>query len=596
MLQEVFGKVLEMSLIGSYCILFVLPVRFVLLRCGRKYACYLWLAVFLKLLIPFSIQGSFSLIPRQVMEFSVMAEGELPLGDGAVFGLESGGLSGKKEIIPAVNEKEEGNVGSLKDQGGSSFSENEAKRAAMGRLRRKLSSISQIVWLLGISGILLCNLVHALLLKREIAPDRWARFDEKERIAEIEGLSSPFLWGICRPVIFLPAGLCGEERKYIVAHENCHRRRGDSIVKIVVFAIAAVHWFNPAVWAAWIFFCRDLEVSCDEAVLAGAGKDIKKQYAQSLLTYAAVQNGYLMTPLTFGEPSVRTRIKNVLHFRKRSAVLTGAAWIAAAAVAAGFAVQPAKTLDKPKDMIEDDYSSLKETQAYSDTAEKEDGGVQDSEEIWTENFEHLTEEIPTEPESGGDGGSAAYQPPHREGYQGASVEHITRENWIYFTPGLRDEEELDKLAQKALRELYDLTGYQIEECVYECNDLGSFFFAKTQNCLDQSLIFYDRSFGEQEGYGMIPSMYIVNARRVWYSDVQQLDIPFKIEQMSKEELAVWFLKRCAVYQGEEIASAEWQDDHVKVTTGTGTFYEVWLDMPIWAVSHIYGPYPKDYSP
>lgn len=83
-----------------------------------------------------------------------------------------------------------------------------------------------------------------------------------------------------------------------------------------------IHWFNPFVWAAYFLFVRDMEISCDEAVIAAADKDIRKEYAASILKYAARLNGYTLTPITFGEPSLKSRIKNVLHFRERSPVLS----------------------------------------------------------------------------------------------------------------------------------------------------------------------------------------------------------------------------------------------------------------------------------
>ncbi len=71
---------------------------------------------------------------------------------------------------------------------------------------------------------------------------------------------------------------------------------------------------------------------------------------------------------------------------------------------------------------------------------------------------------------------------------------------IFVPAGLRQEEELEALAQRALRELYDLTGYQIESCVYDCTDLGTFYFAKTRKDLEVGNSFYERGFGEEEGY------------------------------------------------------------------------------------------------
>ena len=578
-MQYIFGKILEMSLIGGWCILLVLPVRPLLARCGRRYACYLWLAVFLRLLVPFGMQGGFSLIPRQVMELSGMTESESDdeawrKGQDALPAYVGGAEDMVKNMYQAGGAGAFGNQLLMESLAGMS-----PAKSSPDRMRGRLREISQFIWITGVLAIAMCNLIHMIVIKRRIAPDRWAFYDERERIAEVDGLSAPFLWGIWRPIIYLPTGLTDEERKYIVAHESCHRRRRDSFAKAAVFAVMTLHWFNPAVVAAWILFCRDMEMSCDEAVIAEAGTNIRKQYAATLLRYAAAQNGYLMAPLTFGDPSVKSRIKGVLRFKKRNAMLTGAAGLAAAFLAFGFLMYPASAENRASAYgVGVVWNRWKELGAVREETEQASIGA----------FEA------SQPESMPYNGSVTDGLPHREGYAEVSLTHYVEES-IYFSPGRRTEEELDALAQRALRELYDMTGVQIEKCVYECTDLGSFYFARTERELLQSLIFYQRSFGKEEGYDKlcIPSISIANARRVWYSDVQQLALPYNIKQMGEEERAVWFLHHSAVWQGGEIAQTErYPEDSVVVRMTDGSFYEIGLDMAIDAVSSIYGPYPE----
>lgn len=378
------GRIMEMSLVGSYSILLVLAVRLLLKRCERKYSYYLWAIVFLNLCLPFSFHGTFSLIPQQISDFKV--EEISAAGQGA----ESGFLTGTK-VVTGGNESfaasEDGGtkaaatvsdtaakpdtaaisdaaarleVSGEQDQDGSFLKtmsaelkavwktqedseKNGAGRKAAESLRvlwLHLAAALEAVWAAGLALILLINLYHIFRTKKAVSPERWENWDARRRIAEIEELPAPFLWGILRPVIMLPAGLSSEERKYIVAHEMCHRRRRDPAVKALAFCIVALHWFNPLVWLAWSCFCRDMEISCDEAVLSRSKKSIKKQYAQSLLKYAAKQNGYLVTPLTFGEPSVKRRIKNVLRFRKQNVVTAAIAGICVLLVVLGLLVRP----------------------------------------------------------------------------------------------------------------------------------------------------------------------------------------------------------------------------------------------------------------
>ena len=131
-----------------------------------------------------------------------------------------------------------------------------------------------------------------------------------------------------------------EEYTYIIAHENYHRKRRDYIFKPLFFLIVVIHWFNPLVWAAYLLFVRDMEISCDEAVIAGASEDIRKQYAESLLKYAARQNRYTLTPITFGEPSLKCRIQNVLQYKEQNTLISAFVLCAVVVAMAGLFFNP----------------------------------------------------------------------------------------------------------------------------------------------------------------------------------------------------------------------------------------------------------------
>lgn len=579
-MQELFCRILEMSLKGAFCIGVVLLIRLVLVKLRRRYAYYLWIAVFLNLIFPFTIQGKFSLIPKQAAEFSV----EIDENSGQLLlpALSAGSL-----ITPVSGTEEISGEQQRNDTRRHEDIRHTEDFRSMKKADESSKTISvrflQNIWLSGMVVIFISNLIHVFRVKSQISSDKRIHWDEEHRIAEVRGLPSPFLWGIFRPVIFLPTQLEERERTFIIMHESCHRRRKDPLFKLAAFGAVALHWFNPAVWLAWVLFCRDMEISCDEAVLVGSGKETRSRYAQSILRYAAMQNGYFMTPPAFGEPSARIRIKYVLQDREPGRVSD---WVAGSIVvmaAFGLIVHPVRTemalnLDlseymnvlalKNNNMLKNVIAGLGEAEAgtkETETIVNEPDFADDQLEIW-----------------------------HREGYMEAAVTHIPLS--VYFTPELWDEKELDNLAQQALQELYDLTGFQVESCVYGCSDLGTFFFAKTEEDLQHSRTFYSRSYGEKEGYdsNMIPSMDIANARRVWFSDVQQLEIPDGIESMGEEELAAWFLKSSSIYQGEKLVDIQSSPDMeaFRIITEEGSFYEVSLDTKIQSVSSIYGPYPE----
>ncbi len=560
----IFHKVLEMSLIGSYCFLLVLPVRLFLIRCSRKYAYYLWFIVFFNLAVPIYPKWKFSLIPNQVVELSVgfKEKQESPI---------------KEEDFPELGTIQYNSVQLEKNKWGNMQWREQVNQKQ--QIQKIIENMVCFVWALGVVVILCLNICHMAKMYQQLAKKRWESWDKEKRIAEVRGLPAPFLWGILHPIIYLPAGLCKQEKQYIIAHEYCHLKRNDFILKLMVFLVIIIHWFNPIVWAAWIIFCQDMEVSCDEEVLIGAGEEIKKQYAKSLLKYAAMQNGYLVLSVTFGEPSVKTRIKNVLYFRKHNVVITSIAGFLAVIIALGLIVHPVENGVLAANYIKTDSPK-----------EIEDNNIIEN---IVGNIQQVLvgqETTPLQIEK-----DNAYILQHRKGYKEAEVLHIQEQD--YFTPELWDKEKIDALAQRAIRELYDLTGFQVESCVYSCSDNGSFWFAKTEYNLEHSMIFYFRQFGEMEGYKVIPSMGIANARRLWFSDVQQLNIPWNIEQMGIEEAATWFLQHSAVYQGEKIVGAEpmFEPEVVKVITEDGSFYEIIMDWKIRTVSDIAGPYPKGFS-
>lgn len=564
-MQEVFCRVLEMSMTGCFCIGVVLLIRFWLIKMGRKYAYYLWIAVFLNLIFPFAIQGKYSLIPKQA-EFSV----EMNEDTGQIQFHELNLRS------PAVSIEETEKMGEAHRI---RYSDHSREQLQEGRSGKTISvRLLRNIWMSGVALIFLFNAAHIFRVKRQISTEQWVDWDDKDRIAQVRGLSAPFLWGIIRPIIFLPTGLEEKEKEFIIIHESCHRKRRDPLVKLVAFCAVTVHWFNPAVWLAWVLFCRDMEISCDEAALAGAGKETRSRYAQSILRYAAMQNGYFMTPPTFGEPSAKLRIKSVLQYREHGRI---SEWMAGSIVVVavfGLTIHPVRREALDLAGYVNTLALRNNNVARAISAEPETST--DAMEINEDKAD--LEEGQTEAR-------------HREGYVEAVVTHIPLS--LYYTPGLRDQKELDDLAQQALRELYDLTGFQVESCAYSCTDLGTFFFAKTEEDLEHSRSFYTRSYGEREGYSAISSMDIVNARRVWFSDVQQLDIPHGIEQMDEAELAVWFLENSSIYQGEQIIDIRPSPDSdaYRIIAEDGSYYEVSPDIQIQAVSSIYGPYPEGAS-
>ena len=315
-MEKVFGAVLHLSLIGSYTVLLVVLLRFLMLKvlhCSRKLIYGLWLLVFLNFCVPTGLQSPFSLIPSRVETTAQNLENRSNELSGTIHQLSGTGLkSGMEAQFPEeLQETQQNNLTGT-----------ETGISGQSKSTWNWSLMFRIVWLSGIVLLLIQQTVSTIKLKALLSKNRCVRSAPKQRIREYEKLPAPFVWGVLRPVICLPANLEETEKHYILAHEDYHRKRLDPLWKLLFLLIRTLHWFNPCVWLAYALFCRDMEISCDEAVLQNSARDIRKDYAASLLKYAAKQNGYAVSSLTFGEPSLKSRIQNVLHYRKKTVGIT----------------------------------------------------------------------------------------------------------------------------------------------------------------------------------------------------------------------------------------------------------------------------------
>lgn len=135
-------------------------------------------------------------------------------------------------------------------------------------------------------------------------------------------ISSPLTYGVFRPVILLPknyAQLETDDLKFVLTHEYVHIQRFDAVFKLVLTAAACIHWFNPLVWVMLVIANRDIEISCDEAVVRMSGECEKRAYAMTLIRLEEVKSG--LTPLNnFSKNAVKERIVTIMKFQKATAL------------------------------------------------------------------------------------------------------------------------------------------------------------------------------------------------------------------------------------------------------------------------------------
>lgn len=173
-------------------------------------------------------------------------------------------------------------------------------------------TVATCVWLGGMALLAAYAAFTTLRLRRRVG-----------EAARLEGnlwlcdhIRSPFILGVFRPRIYLPSDLSGAARYSVVAHEQAHLHRRDHWWKPLGFLLLTVYWFNPLMWVAYVFLCRDIEAACDERVVRDMNATDRKAYSEALLLCSAPRRLVSACPLAFGETGVKSRIKSVLSYKK----------------------------------------------------------------------------------------------------------------------------------------------------------------------------------------------------------------------------------------------------------------------------------------
>lgn len=379
MLTTFFERLCEMSLIGSYTILVVLLARVFLKRCGRKYAYVLWGIVLINLCVPLSLRAPISLIPKQIVANEGLVQREEALRVDSVIserGEEgNSGVVTDAEALETQGNIESNAVGSFGISNTSNVTntmettsafdntstsdENVSEMLYAGQSPEKVqtnvgasvspaykfsfAAILPVLWGLGVLTCAIWLSIQVIRMLKQLRVVQRKITKVEGRIRESSACPVPYVWGIFKPTIYLPTGLSECEKDYVLAHEECHIRRKDYLWKLVGLICCALHWFNPLVWLAYRCFCLDMEISCDEAVLRRCDEKTRAQYAESLLQFAARQNGYFGLVLTFGEPSVKERIKGILKYKRKPLIVSGIAVVCLLVLGIGLLVKPQST-------------------------------------------------------------------------------------------------------------------------------------------------------------------------------------------------------------------------------------------------------------
>lgn len=310
-MDDVFLKLVNLSISASWLILAVLVLRVVLKKAPKWVMPLLWGVVALRLVCLFSIESALSLIPSaETIPSEIVTETREPvLYEQATLDIVTN---------PTLPSAAEVPVGVSRQQAQVDF------------------NIYSVLWLAGMAALLVHALVSAGKLKRKLATAILLR----DNIYESEFVDSPFVFGVVKPNIYLPMHMDEGTAAYVIAHERAHLARRDHWWKVLGYLVLALHWFNPLVWVAYILFCRDIELACDEKVVKGLDGAARADYSQALLSCAAPKRAVAACPLAFGEGNIKTRVKSALHYKKPAFWVAAAAVLAVVIVAVCFLTNP----------------------------------------------------------------------------------------------------------------------------------------------------------------------------------------------------------------------------------------------------------------
>lgn len=214
-------------------------------------------------------------------------------------------------------------------------------------LEKWISFLSRI-WITGVILMLFYAMISFLMLKRRVRKATAVNFGGM-LYYESNQIVTPFLLGIIRPKIYMPAKMEERAREFVLLHEKTHISRGDHIWKPLGFLILSLYWFHPLCILAYILFCRDMEYACDEKATGNRDKNWKADYCQTLLNYSIEKRHIAACPVAFGEVSVKNRIKHILKNRKPVLGMLALGVVACIIVAVCFLTNPKKEMGVDSD-------------------------------------------------------------------------------------------------------------------------------------------------------------------------------------------------------------------------------------------------------
>lgn len=354
-MNAIFLRVIELSVAAACIVVVILALRLLLRNKAPKWVmCALWGLVAVRLIFPFTIESVLSMQPDIddiTSSVTATAPPQNPVGNSSTVegntehpGVQMPVNPGNSTVIqpgnstvtqPGNNTVTQPGNNSVIQPGNSNVTVNPGADEIVGHSMDWLSILS-MVWLVGVGVMAAYAIGSVLALRLRLGTST----PLEKGIRQNDSMDSPFVFGVFRPMIYLPYSLSPEDREFVVAHERAHIRRGDHLWKPLGFLLLSIHWFNPLLWVAYVLLCRDIEAACDEKVISQYTKEERQAYSVALFNCSYKRKTIAACPVAFGEVGVKNRIKGVMNYKKPSFWIIIVALLAGIAIAITFLTSP----------------------------------------------------------------------------------------------------------------------------------------------------------------------------------------------------------------------------------------------------------------
>lgn len=334
-MEALFLKILSLSLGATYVAAAVLALRFLMKRTPKWIVCAMWGLVAIRLLCPFTLESAVSLAPSPDFRPAPLISANQPKTP-AQTPRPSAAQPAQAGAVQAPTESQAQVPASAPTE-----IPEESQTPTQSRI-----ALFARVWLLGVAGMLGYLIFSTLRLRRRVG----VSIPMAENVRCSESVDTPFVLGVFRPTIYLPASVSPEDIPYVLAHERTHIRRRDHWWKPLGFVLLSVYWFNPVLWLAYVLLCRDIEAACDERVIRDMAAEGRRAYSTALLHCSMSRDTIAACPLAFGETGVKERIRAVASYKKPAFWTILAGIVLGAVIGVCFLTSPETAGIKPKDI------------------------------------------------------------------------------------------------------------------------------------------------------------------------------------------------------------------------------------------------------